>query len=561
MRALSLALLVTCVSAALPAAAQVPPVQTPPSQLPNAIQPGRATNPNLRGPDVPEAQLQFSFPAQRKTEQARSSDELRFTLKRVVVEGASVVGADFWDPLIAPLLTRPVALPELVTVAEAIQARYVALGYALTRAFVPPQDMQDGTLTIKVVEGYIGKVRVEGAPPDTAKRLERLAAATQKNRPVNNDAIERVLLLAEDLPGMKVTGVLKPGEDPGAADLMLTAEQKSWAVAAGGSNRATRFTGPWTAFADVAANDLLGWGEQVGATVSGAPKGLEQVTADFRWLQPLGDGLMLTTTLDYGRGKPGAGLQAFALKTTSASVGQRLSYPVIRSRRENLAIEAGWTMQRSRINLLGSQFSSDEWRTVDLRVSYSEAGFLKGGTLLSAGIIRGLNVFGATDQRSTSSSRLNADPNFTKFVAEAQRLQPLGAGFLLVLSASGQYSARTLFAGEEFSLGGGRFGRGYNPSDLSGGNGFGSSAELRRTFEFDSTYVQSVSPYLFFDWGRVWKSATADTFLRSAGAGVKLDFGSGKSLGLELAQPLRNLPVTGAQDPSTRFFVDLGLAF
>lgn len=559
MRAPTCALLATCVSAAWPAAGQV----APPVQIPGAVEPGRQTNPNLRNrlPDVPEAELQFSFPAQRKSEQQRSSDELRFALKQVKVEGASIVGADFWDPLIAPLLTRPVTLPDVVAVAEAIQARYVALGYALSRAFVPPQDMVDGTLTIRVVEGTIGKVRVEGAPPSTVKRLERLAQPAQAQRPVNNSRIERVLLLADDLPGLKVTGVLRPGEEPGAADLMLTVEEKNYAVALGGGNRATKFTGPWTAFADVAVNDALGLGEQLGVTVSGAPKGAEQLAGDVRWVQPLGDGLLLTSTANYGRGKPGAGLQAFALKTSSTSFGQSISYPLIRSRRENLALEAGWTIQRSRIDLLGSQFSSDEWRTVDLRVSYSEAGFLRGGTVLSAGIVKGFDIFGATDHRSSSSSRLGADPGFTKFVADVQRLQPLGGGALLVVSAGGQYSPRTLFAGEEFSLGGARFGRGYNPSDLSGRNGFGISAELRATYEVGLAYLQSLEPYLFFDWGRVWASATADTFLKSAGGGVKLDFGSGKTLALELAQPLRDLPVMGAQDPSLRFFVDLGLAF
>lgn len=369
------------------------------------------------------------------------------------------------------------------------------------------------------------------------------------------------MLLADDLPGLKVTGVLRPGEVPGAADLMLTVEEKKWAAAIGGGNRATKFTGPWTAFADVAVNGALGLGEQLGITVSGAPKGLEQLAGDVRWVQPLGDGLLLTTTANYGRGKPGAGLQAFALKTSSTSVGQSVSYPLIRSRRENLALEAGWTIQRSRIDLLGSQFSSDEWRTADLRLSYSDAGFLAGGTVMSVGVVKGFNIFGATDRRSTSSSRLGADPNFTKFVGDVQRLQPLGGGYLLVVSAGGQYSPRTLFAGEEFSLGGARFGRGYNPSDLSGSNGIGISAELRATYEIGLSYLESLGPYLFFDWGRVWASATADTFLKSAGGGVKFDFGSGKTLGLELAQPLRNLPVVGAQDPSLRFYVDLGLAF
>jgi hemolysin activation/secretion protein len=558
MRAFSLAVLASCLAAGWAAAQQAPA-----PAIPGAVEPGRQTNPNLlrRLPQAPEAQMNFSFPTQRRSEQSRSSDLLAVDLKRLEVEGATIVPPSFWEPLVAPLLTRPVTLPEIVAIADAIQARYVALGYTLTRAYVPPQEFVDGVLTIKVVEGYVDKIRVEGASPATTRRLERLGEPVHAARPVNQSEIERFLLLANELPGVSLSGSLKQGEQPGAADVLLTATEKSWALAAGGSNRATRYTGPWTAFVDAAANDTLGWGEQLGATVSGAPKGLEQWAANGRWVQPLGDGLALSSTLDYGKGKPGAGLQAFALKTSSASVGQNLAYPLMRSRRRNLAIEIGWTAQRSRINLLGSRFSTDQWRTVDIGLNASEAGFLGGGTVASIRIIHGLDALGATPHGSEQASRLGANPSFTKFVAELQRLQPLPAGLLLVLRASGQYTPDTIFAGEEFSLGGGGFGRGYNPSDLSGGSGFGTTAELRATWQTGLSYLASLAPYVFFDWGQVWQSATANTFLRSAGAGLRLDFGGGRSVTLEVAQPLRDLPVIGAEQPGTRFFVDLALVF
>lgn len=341
----------------------------------------------------------------------------------------------------------------------------------------------------------------------------------------------------------------------------MATTEKSWALAVGASNRATRYTGPWTAFVDAAVNDLLGWGEQFGAGLSGAPKGLEQWSANGRWLQPLGYGLTLTSTADYGRGKPGAGLQEFALNTGSLAVGQRLAYPVIRSRRQNLAIEAGWTIQRSRINLLGSRFSTDKWRTVDIGLSATEAGFAGGGTVASVRVIHGLDIFGATDRASQQASRLGANPAFTKYAAEVQRLQPLPGDLLLTLRAAGQITRDVIFAGEEFSLGGGRFGRGYNPSDLSGGTGFGTTAELQGTWQVRLQYLEAVTPYAFFDWGRVWKSATANTFLRSAGGGLRLNLGGGRNLSLEAAQALRNLPVLGAEQPGTRFFVDLAIAY
>ncbi|HYC04073.1 MAG TPA: ShlB/FhaC/HecB family hemolysin secretion/activation protein [Azospirillaceae bacterium] len=534
--------------------------QQPPPSVPGTVEPGKATNPNQlqQAPKPPEAKLQFSFPAQRKSTGGKSSDDLKFPVKRVLVEGATIVGPDFWDPLIAPLLTRRISLPEVVAVADAIQARYVAKGYPLTRAFVPPQEIEDGTVRIKVVEGYVGKVQVDGASPDTAERLKDFLAPPQAERPTRAATIERSLLLAGDLPGVVVGGVLRPGDQPGMAELALTVTETPYAVSVGGGNRNSRFAGPWTFFADAAANSALGWGEQIGLTASATPDLSESRSLALRYLQPVNaDGLSLATTLNYSRGRPGAGLQTFAVRTTSMAAGQRLSWPLLRTRRQNLVLEAGWTAQEARIDLLGERFSTDVWRTADFRVSFSEAGFLGGGTVLTAALVQGLDVLNATPAGSMSASRLDPDPRFTKLSAEMQRLQALPKGALLVIGVAGQYTRDVLFSGEEFGLGGARFGRGYNASDLSGGNGFGATAELRRTFQFEMPYLASATPYAFFDWGRVWRSETANTLLRSAGGGVRLDFAPGRSATLEVARPLRNLPVPGAQDPGTRFYLEL----
>ncbi|MBJ7415166.1 MAG: ShlB/FhaC/HecB family hemolysin secretion/activation protein, partial [Niveispirillum sp.] len=168
--------------------------QTAPSRLPGAVEPGRPTVPapleELR--KAPKAQLQFSIPAQRKGPPAAGANDLRFTLTRVAVEGASV-----FDPQTAfaedirATIAKPVTLADISALADRIQARYLALGFGLTRVFVPAQEIKDQTISIRVIEGHLERVRVEGGGPAERARVEARLADAVAARPARVDLIER----------------------------------------------------------------------------------------------------------------------------------------------------------------------------------------------------------------------------------------------------------------------------------------------------------------------------------------------------------------------------------
>lgn len=547
-----------CLAATDAGAQQAPPA------LPGSIDSSRAINPNqlLQAPQAPAATMKFSFPAQNKGSTAKGGAGLKFVLQRITVTGASIVGQDFYEPLIKELLGRKIGLTDVVALADAIQARYVALGYPLTRAYVPPQEIAGGTINISVLEGHVGKIDVEGVDGATAERLRAIVSPVLESRPTDLATIERALLLAGDQPGMAVTGVLQPGSEPGVADLVLTASERPMTASMGGSNRGTDYVGPWTAFADVAFGNQLGFGEQIGITLSGTPSSPGQRSVTLRYLQPIGsDGVVSTLTGSFSKGKPGETLSQFDLRTESYSVGQNLTYPLLRSRRENVLIDFGWTVQSSVVNLLSARYTKDDWRTVSLKGTYAEAGFLQGGTVITGGIVQGVPVFGTNSASAGEGSRTGARSFFSKFVIDGQRVQNLPYGFSLAVNVAAQYSALPLFSAEEFSLGGARFGRGYNSGDLTGTNGLGVSGELRYPIVVDDDRIASLSAYSFYDWGRVWRSTVADPHLASAGAGIRSVMTSGETINIEVSQRLRALDVTGAEHVGTRVFVELATTF
>ncbi|MFV3130314.1 ShlB/FhaC/HecB family hemolysin secretion/activation protein [Niveispirillum sp. KHB5.9] len=535
--------------------------QSAPGRLPGSVEPGRPTVPapleELRR--APKAQLQFSIPAQRKGAPAAGAADLRFTLSRIAVEGAAAI-----DPQtefaadIAALIARPVTLADISALADRIQARYLALGYGLTRVFVPAQELRDQTITIRVIEGHLERARVEGGGPRERARVEARLADALAARPARVELIERGLLLVDDLPGVTVTGLIRPGDSFGAAELLVGYTETPYAMVAGVGNRGSEFAGPWSAFVDLAANSPFGLGEQLGVTLSATPQIKEQRSANGRWVHPLeGSGLSLTSAVNYSRGRPGASLKPFAVATESYGMGQRLSLPLIRSRARNLTLEVGWNAQAANVALLNLPFSRDRWRSLDARATYSQLRFLGGDLYAQLGVTQGLDVAGATVRGDAAASRLRPEPWYSKFNAEVAYGYRLPADIGATLTVAGQYTPDTLLAGEEFALGGSRFGRGYNGGDLSGPNGVGGGLELRRSFNPGIERVEGLTLYGFLDTGRVWDSVAASTHLVSAGGGVRLGLFGKASLSAELARTLRALPIPGAEGRRTRLFIDL----
>ena len=99
----------------------------------------------------------------------------------------------------------------------------------LSRAIVPPQNLApDGAVVrIQVVEGYVDKVEWPAALDALSRLLHRLHRQIMADRPANIRTLERYLLLASDLPGLKFTATLKPSPThPSASTLIVEVVEK-----------------------------------------------------------------------------------------------------------------------------------------------------------------------------------------------------------------------------------------------------------------------------------------------------------------------------------------------
>jgi hemolysin activation/secretion protein len=536
--------------------------------LPGAVQPGR----DRPGPPVPgQPDFDFSIVAPHRSPVPKAVDEVHFQLSDIRIVGAVTIPAARFRPLYAGLIGKDVTLADILNVADAIEAEYRAAGYLLVRAYVPPQRVKDGIFTIDVVEGHLERVTVQGADAAIGAEIGGYLEPARAERPLTMASLERGLLLANDLPGIKATGVLRPAPDtPGASDLVVDTQQPWIAGGLAVDNRGSRFSGLWTIQADVEFNSLFG-ADQLGATLTLSPSSLEQIAGQLSYRRAIGDdGLIGSLIGSVTHGQPGSTLSAFNVLTDSWAAGPRLTYPLLRSRAESLILDGGFTVQDARIAVLGTGFSHDQWRVLDIGGSY-QRGDVWGGVWTSTfDLAQGLPILGASPNRiaglpNPNLSRLGALIDFTKLTGYSRLTVPLISSFTVVISAQGQYSFSPLITGEQIAFGGNQIGRGYDPGAITGDSGLAGSLELHYDFRFPNSVVRTLEPYIFTDAAKTWfiqrgparSPALLDQTIASAGAGIRVSLPYNLSAATEVARTFDPVLGSDAGKRATKVLVNL----
>jgi hemolysin activation/secretion protein len=534
----------------------------PHGELPGAVEPGR-DRPQPETPAQPS--FDFTIEAPTRSQIPRAVEELRFTLTDIHIEGAKTLPPENFRPLYQKLIGKLVSVSQILDVADAIEDAYRQKGYVLTHAYVPPQRVKNGVFTIEVVEGYVSTVTVEGADPKTQALVKSYVDPVIDVRPLSLTALERALLLANDVPGVTAAGVLRPAPNtPGASELVVTITETKATGGLSVDNRGSRFQDVWTLGGDAEVNSVALTGDQLAASYSTSPNVLEKTSGQVRYRAPIGNnGMTASMIVTVTHGEPGASLAPFDLVTDSLAVGPRLSYPIIRTRAQSLSIDGGFTVQQANVTSLGLPFSHDQWRVTDVALTYSSV-MLGGSWSGSLDAAEGLGIFGATPDGTATLSHPGADTEFTKLTASFRHVRTLIGPLSFAIAGQGQYGFAPLVAGEQITFGGSQIGRGYDPGALTGDEGVGGSFELRWDEHFPKFYLETVEPYVYFDTGKVWNfepNQGNDLAMRSTGVGIRFFLPHAISADFEVSRTLLAVPGSDNGQKATKLLMDASIRF
>ena len=485
-----------------------------------------------------------------------------FVLLSLTVDGVSAYPLRDLAPLYADYLARPISQAELVTIAQAITDKYRADGYFLSRAVVPPQGETDGHARLRVYEGYVTEVEVTGA---SAAAVRPMLAAMAGRRPLKLADLERRLMLAGDITGVRVRTAIEPVlDDPAQHRLVVDASLQRLTGSVSLDNRGTRTVGPDQLFARLGVNSLIRPGDQLSLAALTVPSDPGEIAyGELAYSAAFTNGARLRAAVSGSRSGQGVSLRNEPAGTESRGVGVRLAYPLVRARKHAVwgavALDARHVEQVYRA---GGAYQ-DELRVVRASVNANH-GLGPTASSLYVQASGGLGALGASRSSGFGRSRFDADGQFVKLNAGASHYRDIGRRAGLFLSADAQWSPDPLLLSEEFAPGGQPYGRAYNYAEISGDSGVAGLAELRFGWDPKMRPLTFFQTYAFADAAKVWNTRSAlgrrTANFASAGAGVRFTFQNRVNLRVEAAKPLGPSPwETG--DRRWRAFASLSASF
>lgn len=516
-----------------PALAQTPPpvLQAPPAAVTRPVQP--PVEPGvIPGPSTPGA-----------TAVPTGAERVPVTPAAIDLEGNTVYSAADLAPLIQPLIGKTTTAAEIFQLAAKIERKYHDDGYFLAMVVVPPQRVADGRVRLRVYEGAISNVVVEGDVGPVVEQARAYLGKISGKQAVNLRDIERYLLLTQDIPGIRTRAVMRPGKEPGVSELVVQLTRKWGDLLHQVDNRGSKFTGPQQNLITGALNSFSQFGERFEATYFTTfdnESNFGQVAASFLVGS---EGLRIRAYGAKGWINPGEQVAVTGYAGLLTLAGFSANFPVLRSRNLNVNVNGGFDYYQSIVDTVAGRINSTDLRMLRLGFDASYRDAFNGVTYGNVRMSKGLSILGASRRGDTLMARQGSDPEFFKVQGEISRLQGIyaGTGFSVNLFATmgWQYTNDVLPSSEKFFLGGDRFGRGYYAGQVTGDRAIVGSLELQLNVvipygEVDSSTAVSdsgatpglpIQIYGFVDYGRAWNLLATETqaiTARSVGAGVRV---------------------------------------
>lgn len=439
---------------------------------------------------------------------------LRVQLKAIRFSGdTELAEAENLQELTKPVLGKTLDHAGLQQLVESLTRYLRGRGYVLARAYLPRQDLTDGELEIALIKGRLqsgtSRIEVQGDTRSSPERLRQIAAAAlPEGKVLRAEDLERALLLINDQPGVSAQSALDVGTEPGTSRLLINA--KRGPLVSGGvsaDNYGNRSTGTARANAQVSLNDPLGIGDQFSLGLS---KSTSTDIVGASYSLPLNaSGLRLNAAGSYLRYEVDQEqFRPLDLRGNARSGSLGLSYPLIRSRLQNLDLSATYEHKALEDEALGINLRDRELNNVILGMSGNRFDSLAGGGVTEAMLaltLGELDLSGNRDDQFADRVGAGSDGSFHKLNLRLSRLQSLGAGspWTLFGGLSAQWSGDNLDSSEKFLLGGPAGVRAYPVGEASGDQGWLATLELRRNIDLNlpGVVLQGLG---FVDSGRIW---------------------------------------------------------
>jgi hemolysin activation/secretion protein len=493
-------------------------------------------------------------------------DSSPFLVRRIAITGNTLLSTSELHSLVESSEGKMLNFSYLEALAALITKHYQEHGYLLSRAYIPAQTINDGTVRIAVLEARYGAVVLTNTSKLSDALLKSYFAPLQPGQSVVEGPLERSLLLVADVPGAVVSSTLAPGAATGTSDLKVSAAPGApYSGYAALDDAGNRYTGQTRISGAININDPLHQGDVLSVMGMTAGSDLMYGRLGYQTLLDNGFGTSVggaVSGLYYHLGDSAADLHAHGIAQVETLT---VMQPFIRSTAGNLFMQVAIDSKQLRDEIDVTDIHTDRDTnalTLTLAGDRRDAGGISNMNLsLSVADLSFENA--AAESADAVAARTRGV--YDKFTLSVARLQSLSASNSLYVALNGQLANKNLDSSEQIFLGGPNSVRAYDVGTVGGAQGGLASVELRHNFDVRSTGAwQGIA---FVDSGivQIYKDPLGPGENRAtlSGAGVGLNWigPKGWTATAAVATPIGGTPALAGDTSSTRLWVEVRKAF
>ena len=492
------------------------------------------------------------------------AEGISFILKDVKITGTTVFKPEDFRPIYLAFIDKKITFQELQVIADNIKAKYKEKGYLTTIVYIPEQDIKEGIIEIRVAEGKMGKLKVEGNKWFSTPLIERFFHL-KKNEILNVNKLQRDILRLNKISDLEIKTVVSSGEEPETSDITLEVKDKfPWHIGAGFDNQGTRMVGKYRSLFSLRSSNTTGHAD---------PLYLNSLFSTHSF----GESLSYTFPIDtygtkfgldftYFKMKLGKEFKPFKILGNTQIYNPHINWELYLAEDFEANTELGIDIKSTKKKMQGTTISHDQLRLPYFGFDFTKTNPQGGQTTFAPRFTFGTeNFLGASTRNHTSAAREGTGGFFFKYEQSLRRIQRMPGSSFMTIASQFQAASHTLSSSEQFQLGGANSIRGYPEGDYLAD--MGGSLNLDWIFPMylipekwklpgaDLPLRHQIQPVVFMDLGggklkKIIPGERRNKFLMGIGGGLRVHLYNKVYLRLEWAEALGDDTISGA-GPST----------
>ena len=462
-------------------------------------------------------------------------------------------------------------LATLEKTASLITKYYRTNGYFVARAYIPKQSMKEGVVEIAVIEGNYGEFKLDNKSLVKDSVVQgMLDDAKQRDNVISTNTLERAMLIINDTPGVVVTGAdVMPGSDVGTSDFAITTQATKrvdgYVVA---DNYGSRYTGKNRAMLGANINSPFNIGDKISA-FGLISNGEDLLNGKIAYEAPLASngliGELSYSQTNYSLTKEYDNLDATG---TSKTIEGKISYPVIRTRAENLNAYTSLLSKdlKDEIKSTNDLIQKDS-KSMKVGMDYDKdyVTFSKNTkSTINAYLTYGRLSFDDDAKKASDEAGANTNGNYSKINVDLEHEIAFTPKLSLDTLLSLQYALgnKNLDGSEDISIGGSNGVKLYPDGELSAENGYIFTTELKYQLPQISSLNSTVG--VFYDRGKAFMANNNVDFesksLQDTGIGLYNSYDNFFSK-IQVAWNVNSKEVTSEPNRNSRILFQGGMSF